>query len=63
MGTVRFLPAFLSVVILAVSGCTRDSTPPKADNPVAKNEVTKKGGSDFKVKTDLADNRTIDVRT
>ena len=42
VGTLRFLPFFLSAVILASLGCARDSTPPKADVAVGKKDVAKK---------------------
>ena len=42
MGTLRVLPLFLAAVPLAFLGCTRESTPPKADVPVAKKDVAKK---------------------
>ncbi len=42
MGILRVLPLFVVAVPLAFLGCTRESTPPKADVPVAKKDVAKK---------------------
>lgn len=46
MGTLRFLPVFLSTVILASLGCARDSTPSKPDVPGVKKEAAKKKDQD-----------------
>ena len=41
MSALRFIPLFLSAVILAFVGCTRDSTPPKAEVGEKKKEEAK----------------------
>lgn len=66
MDSHRFIAVFHSALIFTFLGCVRDSTPPKADVPVAKNQgarnesakkqVAIKAAPDSKVKSDLTDN-------